>query len=48
MVMGFMGVECIVGFVGVEFVVFHVVVNACVLTKFANLSKTGSLQLCLL
>ena len=48
MVVGFVGVECVVGFLRVEFVISYMVVGANVLIKFAYSSKIGSLQLCLL
>ena len=48
MVVGFVGVESIVAFVRVEFVVVHEVVGDGVWTKLAYISKTESLQLCLL
>ena len=43
MVVGFVGVKCIVDIMGVEFVIIHVVVDVHVLTKSSYSSKTESL-----
>ena len=45
MVVGFVGIWCIVGFVEVEFVVVHVPTNSHVLTKSASSEKTVYSQL---